>query len=188
MSKLPGPAMSWEDVGEEELIEMVQNREKRALGILYDRYSTALYITVIRIVKTREWAEDVLQETFVKIWMHAGRFDPSRGKLYTWMISIARNLAIDKVKSKGFREGQMNQEIGSVIHIVEQKCNTTFNSDKVLIRELVGGLNPRLKEIIELVYFQGYTQVEASTRLGIPVGTAKTRLRMALQTIRVAFG
>ncbi|MDB5035633.1 MAG: polymerase subunit sigma-70 [Chlorobi bacterium] len=191
MSVLPSPAMVWDDeqsFGEEELIEMIRNRQKKALGILYDRYSSALYIAVIRIVRTRECAEDVLQEAFVKIWIHAGQFDPSRGKLYTWMINIARNLAIDKVKSKGFREGQMNQEIGSVLHIVDQKCNTTFNSDKVLVRELVGALNPRLKEIIELVYFQGYTQVEASTRLGIPIGTAKTRLRMALRTIRVAFG
>ncbi|QKJ32378.1 RNA polymerase sigma factor [Mucilaginibacter mali] len=172
---------------EEELVRGLQNREKVAVESLYDNYSASLYGVISRIVNETELAEDILQETFVKIWQSFSSYSPDKGRLFTWMVNIARNLAIDKVRSKDFRNQNKNQELENTVNLIDEQNNTVYKPELLGIKDLVTTLRPEQKSILDLVYFKGYTHVEAADELGIPLGTVKTRLRMAIQELRKHF-
>ncbi|MEO5928805.1 MAG: sigma-70 family RNA polymerase sigma factor [Candidatus Kapaibacterium sp.] len=169
------------------MISLLRQREQAAVGVLYDRYSGAIYRMIYRVVHSDEIAEDVLQETFTKIWTEFSSYDTSKGKLFTWMARIGRNLALDKIKSKDHRNALKNQEIDSVVPLIDSELNSVYNADRIGLAEIVRSLKPEQEELVELIYFQGYTQVEASDQLGIPLGTVKTRLRAAMNIIRKIF-
>jgi len=172
---------------EEELVQSLRNREKIAVEALYDMYSSSLYGVISRIVVDTATAEDVLQETFVKIWHSFSGYSAEKGRLFTWMINIARNLAIDKIRSKDFRNQNKNQELENNVTFIDEQTNTVYKPELLGIKELVAMLRPEQKSILDLVYFKGYTHVEAADELGIPLGTIKTRLRMAIQQLRKHF-
>ncbi|HEK19470.1 MULTISPECIES: RNA polymerase sigma factor [unclassified Mucilaginibacter] len=172
---------------EEELIQAMQRREKIAAEALYDMYSASLYGVIVRIVIHEELAEDVLQETFIKIWNSFNSYSAEKGRLFTWMVNIARNLSIDKVRSKDFRNQGKNQELENNVTFIDEQRNTVYNPELLGIRDMVANLKPEQKSILDLVYFKGYTHVEAAEELGIPLGTIKTRLRMAIQQLRKYF-
>ncbi len=165
----------------------LRNREKIAIEALYDMYSSSLYGVIARIITDAATAEDVLQETFVKIWHSFSAYSTEKGRLFTWMVNIARNLAIDKIRSKDFKNQNKNQELENNVTFIDEQRNTVYKPELLGIKELVGTLKPEQKVILELVYFKGYTHVEASDELGIPLGTIKTRLRMAIQELRKHF-
>ena len=150
-------------------------------------YSASLYGIIYRIVQHDEIAEDLLQETFVKIWNSFSSFDPAIGRLFTWMVNVARNLSIDKLRSKDFRNNSKNQDIENTVNSIDEQRNTSINPDILDVKELVQQLKPDQKSILDLVYFRGYTHVEAAEELGIPLGTVKTRMRMAIITLRKFF-
>ena len=154
---------------------------------MYDMYSSSLYGVIFRIVQHEEIAEDLLQETFVKIWNSFSLYDPSKGRLFTWMVNVARNLSIDKIRSKDFRNSSKNQDLENTVNFIDEQVNTAINPDVVGVRELVNQLKPDQKSVLDLVYFRGYTHVEAAEELGIPLGTVKTRMRMAIITLRKFF-
>lgn len=172
---------------EEELVQAIQRREKIAAEALYDMYSAALYGVIVRIVIQEELAEDVLQETFIKIWNSFNSYSAEKGRLFTWMVNIARNLSIDRVRSKDFRNQVKNQELENNVTSIDEQRNTVYNPELLGIRDMVANLKPEQKSILDLVYFKGYTHVEAAEELGIPLGTIKTRLRMAIQQLRKYF-
>jgi RNA polymerase sigma factor (sigma-70 family) len=174
-------------LSEDELVLSLRNREKIAVEALYDMYSASLFGVISRIVIDEAVAEDVLQETFVKIWHSFSGYSSGKGRLFTWMVNIARNLAIDKVRSKDFRNQNKNQELENNVTFIDEQKNTVYNPELLGIKELVGALKPEQKLILDLVYFKGYTHVEAADELGIPLGTIKTRLRMAIQQLRKHF-
>ncbi|QXV66678.1 sigma-70 family RNA polymerase sigma factor [Mucilaginibacter achroorhodeus] len=174
-------------LSEEELIQALRNREKIAVEALYDMYSASLYGVIVRIVIDEELAEDILQETFVKIWNSFSGYSAEKGRLFTWMVNIARNLSIDKVRSKDFRNQGKNQELENNVTFIDEQRNTVYNPELLGIRDLVQTLKPEQKSILDLVYFKGYTHVEAAEELDIPLGTIKTRLRMAIQQLRKHF-
>jgi RNA polymerase sigma-70 factor (ECF subfamily) len=172
---------------EEELVLALKNREKIAVEALYDMYSSSLYGVISRIIIDTATAEDVLQETFVKIWHSFGSYSTEKGRLFTWMVNIARNLAIDKIRSKDYKNQNKNQELENNVTFIDEQRNTVYKPELMGIKELVQTLKPDQKTILELVYFKGYTHVEAADELGIPLGTIKTRLRMAIQQLRKHF-
>jgi RNA polymerase sigma factor (sigma-70 family) len=174
-------------LSEEELVLALRNREKIAVEALYDMYSSSLFGVISRIVTDTETAEDVLQETFVKIWHSFSAYNAEKGRLFTWMVNIARNLAIDKIRSKDFKNQAKNQDIENNVAVIDSERNTDFKPELLGIKDLVETLNPDQKAILDLVYFKGYTHVEASDELGVPLGTIKTRLRMAIQQLRKHF-
>lgn len=174
-------------LSEEELVLALRNREKIAIEALYDMYSSSLYGVISRIITETATAEDLLQETFVKIWHSFSAYSAEKGRLFTWMVNIARNLAIDKVRSKDFKNQNKNQDIENNVTFVDEQKNTVYNPELLGIKDLVGKLKPDQKAIVELVYFKGYTHVEAADELGIPLGTIKTRLRMAIMQLRTHF-
>lgn len=174
-------------LSEEQLIAALRNREKIAAEALYDMYSASLYGVISRIVIDTATAEDVLQETFIKIWNSFASYSSDKGRLFTWMVNIARNLAIDKIRSKGFRDQNKNQELENSVISIDEQRNTVYKPELLDVKGLVETLKPEQKSILDLVYFKGYTHVEAADELGVPLGTIKTRLRMAIAQLRKFF-
>lgn len=174
-------------LSEPELVQAIRTRESRGAQALYDMYSSALYGVIYRIIQHEEIAEDLLQEAFVKIWNSAASYDESKGRLFTWMVNIARNLSIDKTRSKDFRNHSKTEDIENIVLSVEKGFTTSINPETLGLKELVSKLNPDQKAILDLVYFKGFTHVEAAEELNIPLGTVKTRLRNAIITLRKVF-
>lgn len=169
---------------EPELVALLKARDEKGLRMLYDHYSAALYGVILRIVIERETAEDVLQETFVKIWNNSSSYDASKGRLYTWLLNIARNTAIDKTRSKNFGKSTKVQSIEDFVYSVDKQHNSTIPVDQIGLRKFVDELKPEQKQLIDLLYFGGFTQSEAAEELNIPLGTIKTRIKAALTRLR----
>ncbi len=165
----------------------LRRREKIAVEALYDMYSGSLFGVISRIINDAAVAEDVLQDTFVKIWYSFSSYSTEKGRLFTWMVNIARNLAIDKIRSKDFKNQGKNQELENNVTFIDEQRNTVYKPELLGIKELVENLKPEQKSILDLVYFKGYTHVEAADKLGVPLGTIKTRLRMAIIQLRKHF-
>ena len=172
---------------EEELVLALRRREKIAVEALYDMYSSSLFGVISRIINETTVAEDVLQDTFVKIWNSFASYSAEKGRLFTWMVNIARNLAIDKIRSKDFKNQNKNQDLEINVTFIDEQRNTVYKPELLGIKELVETLKPEQKSILDLVYFKGYTHVEAADELGVPLGTIKTRLRMAIVQLRKHF-
>jgi RNA polymerase sigma factor (sigma-70 family) len=169
--------------GEAELVALLQQRNSQAFTYLYDNYSGALLGVINQIIANREAANDVLQEVFINIWRKIETYDLSKGRLFTWMLNIARNASIDKIRSKAWQNDLKNQSIpedGTMLNIESTKLNT----DNVGIKKILGKLKEEHRALIDLSYFQGYTHEEIAKGLNIPLGTVKTRIRSALLQLR----
>ena len=157
---------------------MLKQREETAYSYLYDHYSGSLYAVILNIVPDRELANDQLQEVFIKIWKQIDSYDQNKGRLFTWMLNIARNASIDAVRSKNYQKGQRNTELTE--NMYSSAGSTQTETDKIGLKKIVYKLKEEYRVLVELSYFQGYTQDEISKILKIPLGTVKTRLRSAL--------
>lgn len=169
---------------QEELLPLLLRKEERAFTMLYDMYSKSLFSVITNLISDREEAEDVLQEVFVKIWKNIESYNQSKGRLYTWMLNIARNSAIDKLRSKGFNNSQKNLSSDNFVHLLDDSNKLTSRIDSIGIREFVNKLKPKCIQIIDLLFFKGFTQQEASEELAIPLGTVKTQNRMCMNDLR----
>ncbi len=174
-------------LSEEDLVNALKRQDTIAIKALYDMYSGALLGVISRIVLQTEVAEDLLQETFVKIWNSGSSYDSSKGRLFTWMMNVARNLAIDKLRSKDFKNSNKNQDIENNVDFIDEQRKVNFNADTLGIKDLVTNLKPDFKDVLDMVYFKGYTHVEAAEELNLPLGTVKTRVRMAILELRKKF-
>lgn len=166
----------------DELVRSLKSGDQAALAELYDRYSSVLFGALLKIVKKQETAEDLLQELFVKVWKNISSYDSAQGSLYTWMIRIARNLAIDKTRSKEFKKE--NRTTAEIVPYKSYGTPIEIQVDAIGLKEKVEQLKPEQRLIIEMLFLQGYTQQDAAEELGIPLGTVKTRSRMALLQLR----
>lgn len=174
-------------MSEEELVIAIRNREKAGAEALYDMYSASLYGVIYRIIQHEEIAEDLLQDTFVRIWNSFSSYDSTKGRLFTWMVNIARNITIDKTRSKDFRNNSKTEDIENNVLTIEMQSGNILNPEVVGLKELVAKLKPEQKIVLDLVYFRGFTHLEVSEELEIPLGTVKTRLRNAIITLRKLF-
>lgn len=172
---------------EQELITALQNNKKEAFEFLYDRYSSALYGIIMKIVKDEEKAADVMQDAFLKIWKNIGGYSAEKGTLFTWMLNVSRNTAIDRL-----RVDIKKENVISLDHVGESDLSSgvIFNPipSTIDIRAIVQRLLPEKSILIDLVYFQGYTHEEVSEKLCLPLGTVKSRIRKALAELRGIFG
>ncbi|MGC4039228.1 MAG: sigma-70 family RNA polymerase sigma factor [Flavobacterium sp.] len=169
---------------QEELLPLLLRKEERAFTQLYDMYSKSLFAVITNLISDREEAEDVLQEVFVKIWKNIETYNQSKGRLYTWMLNIARNTAIDKLRSKGFNNSQKNLSSDNFVHLLDDSNKLTSMIDSIGLREFVKKLKPKCIQLIDLLFFKGFTQQEASEELEIPLGTVKTQNRMCMNDLR----
>lgn len=172
---------------EDKIISLLHQRDKRAVELIYTHYGGTLLGVISRILKSEELAEDIFQDAMVKIWKNAASYDKSRGRLFTWMINICRNLAIDVLRSKKFQATLKIQNAEQLVSS-ENAPSYSFNPDQIGLVELVGKLKPEHIAIIEIIYYKGHTQKEAAEALEIPLGTVKTRLRIALRELRQLLG
>ncbi|GAA4172424.1 MULTISPECIES: RNA polymerase sigma factor [Sphingobacterium] len=168
---------------EETLILLLKKKNQQAFSYLYDNYSEALYGVVCRMVASSEHAEEVIQDVFVKIWKHVDLFDAEKGRLYTWMISIARNTALDYRKSKAVLNEQKNQPLSNIVNSKEEQdqaqIEQSSKADFIGFRNILDKLKPEWRILIEMAYYEGYTQQEIAEQLDVPLGTVKTRTRAA---------
>lgn len=169
---------------EGELVEMLRSQDRKAFNYLYDNYSDALYGVVLKVVRTEETAQDLLQEIFVKIWKNITQYDVGKGRLFTWMLNIARNTSIDYLRVNR----PEIQDIESAVYWVEEHQEIYNDLDAKELREIVSQLKPEQQTLIEMVYWGGYTHEETAQRLEMPLGTVKTRVRSALRDLRKYFG
>ena len=167
---------------EPELVQLLQQRSRSIFSYLYDNYSGALYSVILNVVNEEELANDVLQEVFVKIWKQIDSYDSSKGRLFTWMLNIARNASIDMIRSKGFQNSRQNRELSEDVY--SAGGTSEIKTDQSGLRKLVYSLKEEYRVLVELSYFQGFTQDEIAKMLNIPLGTVKTRLRTALIQLR----
>ncbi|MEM9849278.1 MAG: sigma-70 family RNA polymerase sigma factor [Bacteroidota bacterium] len=173
---------------QKQIIQWLQQKDKRAIAYLYDHYSAALYGMLVRMLGDENLAQDVLQESFIKFWKNGDRYDAKKGTLFTWLARITRNTALNTIQSKAHRNTQKNQSIEDLVH---HSTNSTLiqqiNVNKIGLRGLISKLDDKYKDVIDLAYFQGYTQKEIEEHLNIPLGTVKSRLRIALRELKTLF-
>lgn len=172
---------------EEELVQLLREGGRAAFSYLYRQYSAVLYGIVHKIVYDEQTAQDVLQDVFVKIWSNIGQYDPRKGRLYTWMLNIARNTAIDKLRSRGeIMKGKIRTG-EDIVDNIGSSMKTEQATETIGLRKMVGGLKPEYQVIVDLAYFKGYTLDEISKTLDVPLGTVKTRMRSAIKQLREQF-
>jgi len=169
---------------ESELVALLQSKDQQAFSYLYDNYSGALYGVIIKITGREDAAKDVLQEVFVKIWKGMAHYDASKGRLYTWMLNVARNSAIDLLRSAKYNKDKKTEDIDNNVHMNDSSLFTTTKTDHFGLKKIVDGLKEEYRQIINLAYFKGYTQEEVAEELNIPLGTVKTRSRNALLQLK----
>lgn len=169
---------------QEELLPLVLKKDDKAFTLLYDMYSKNLYGIIYNLIRNHEESEDVLQEVFVKIWKNIESYNESKGRFFTWILNIARNTAIDKLRSKGFNNTQKNLSADNFVHLLDDSNKLSNMIDTIGIQEFVKKLKPKCIKIINLLFFKGYTQQEASEELEIPLGTVKTQNRNCINDLR----
>lgn len=172
---------------EEELVAALQQHEKKAYEYLYHQYKGALLTVIKQVITDDETATDVLQEVFLTIWKNISKYDPSKGRLFTWLHKLGRNCAINTTRSKTFKSQQKNSSIDNYVTYTEGLEGPGFDINKIGLRKQVHLLRDEYKKVIELCYFEGYMQREIAEILQIPEGTVKTRLRNALIELRKNF-
>ncbi|OZQ98540.1 RNA polymerase subunit sigma-24 [Paenibacillus sp. VTT E-133291] len=187
-----GGATLQESLSDEILLQKIANRDTDALEQLYDRYERPIYSFALRIVKDAMEAEEIVQELFVRIWNAASRIEieSNKGKISTWMFAITRNLAIDRLRKQG------RQPEDSVEDVVWERLRSNEDSTELTVehnllgqqlKKEIEGLQSDQKQVLEWIYYMGYTQQEVADQHKIPLGTVKSRVRLALKALRGRF-
>ncbi len=166
------------------ILEMQQGNEK-AFSKIYTLYSEAIYGIIYSVVLDEATAEEILQDVFVKIWDKCDSYDITKGRFFTWILNIARNAAIDETRSKSFKNSRKNLSTSNFVDILATTDSLNRKTNAIGIRKFVDDLKPMCIEIIDLLFFKGYTQKEASETLEIPLGTLKTRNRNCMNELRL---
>ena len=172
---------------EREIIAFLSKGDRRAIDLAYEHYGNAIYGIVIRVVKSKEVAEEVLQDVFVKIWKNAKRYNKSKGRLFTWFANIARNASIDSIRTaRTKREGKTT----SIENFVNENIYGTseIKVEDIGLKKIINSLDPKHRQLVDMAYFQGYTHSELAKELSLPIGTVKSRIRLAIKQLRVKLG
>lgn len=168
----------------EYLVSQFQKKDEKAFEKLYNMYSQSMHGVIYNIVRDNEIAEEVMQDVFIKAWEKADSYNSSKGRFFTWLLNISRNTAIDKTRSKAFKKSSKNLNSDYFVDIIHSSDNLGSKTDAIGIKKFVDKLAEKCVKIIELLYFKGYTQKEASEELDMPIGTIKTRNRNCIQELR----
>lgn len=172
----------------DQLIAKFQQKDESAFAELYERYSENILGVIHSILHDQELSEEVLQDVFVKAWNNASSYNAKKGRFFTWLLNIARNAAIDKTRSKAFKDSKQNQSAAFFVDILEDKNNFSSKVDAIGIKKYIEVLEPICKKVIQLLFFKGYTQKETAEALDIPLGTVKTRNRICINKLREVLG
>lgn len=166
------------------LVQRFQKKDVIAFEKLYDMYIENIRGVIHSVVRDREISEELAQDVFVKIWDNSGSYNPSKGRFFTWILNIARNTAIDKLRSKTYKDQKKNLPADYFVGILEHTDGHEETIDTTGLKKLLMDLKKKCVQIIEMLYFRGYTQKQASEELEIPLGTVKTRNRNCIGKLR----
>ena len=169
---------------EQNIVQLLEKGDKSAINLLYQNYSDSLYGVILKITNNEELAQDALQETFVKVWRNSKRYDQKKAKLFTWLYRIARNTAIDKLRSYNNKFEKEVQIDKSNVYILP---TSNLNQDVLDLREHVTRLDDKYQIVLKALFFEGMTQQEASEELDIPLGTIKSRLKIGLRELKKVY-
>lgn len=175
---------AYKHISEEGLVTALQRKERSALEYLYDHYSGALLGVISRIIKKEDLAEEILQDVFLKVWERIDTYDSSKGKLFTWMLNIARNQAIDKTRSKEFSKSKKTDDIDNLVGKVDRNNYTESKVEDIGLEDVLKRLPEEQRFVIDQHYLKGYTHAEMSEEFNLPLGTVKTRMRLAMKELR----
>lgn len=181
--------MDYPDLTDEQLMTRLAMRDIKAFEVLYDRYGTLVYSTALRVVGDPQLAEDIAQEVFLRIWRRPDHYVSQRGRFATWLLSVARNGAVDHVRTRGRR--RRHETAGEEL---ERELPAREGQDPALmaqladerqkVRRALASLPLEQRRVIEMAYYGGYTQQEIAAMLSQPLGTVKTRIRLGMQKLR----
>ena len=167
------------------IVEQFQKKDAAAFQKLYTMYSENICGVINTIVKNSDVAEEICQDVFMKAWNNAESYNASKGRFFTWILNIARNAAIDEIRSKSFKNSKKNLSADYFVGILESTEDSESGKEDIIgLKKLLLNLKEKCVEIIELLYFKGLTQKEVSKELDIPLGTVKTRNRSCISQIR----
>lgn len=169
---------------EKDIIQLLKDRDKKALNLLYGNYSDSLYGVALKITRDEALAKDALQESFIKIWKNSHKYDPKKAKLFTWLYRITRNTAIDKLRSFNNRNNREVQIENSNVYSI---ATNSLNQDVMDLKKHVEKLDLKYQTVLNALFFKGMTQQEASDELDIPLGTIKSRLKIALRELKKVY-
>jgi len=172
-------------IADDDLLRAVSRGDESALAALYDRYRLILFGLILRILHDRQEAEDVLQEAFLQVWRRANDFDPVRGRAFTWLVTIARSRALDRLRSLGSRSRfvEADEQVAND-EVIDTAYDLVKAEEGEIVRRALGQLPDEQRRTLLLAYFEGLTQAEIAERLGDPLGTVKTRMRSGLIKLR----
>jgi len=166
------------------LILLLQRGDRRAIALILEKYGDALYGAIFNMVRSEAIAKDLMQDACVKIWKNGSKYDESKGRLFTWLLRVTRNTALDKIRTDKFKREQTSESIEQTVY------NTVSHSEEMQIndvglQQVIGRLDEKYRAVIDLIYLQGYTQKEATQKLNIPLGTVKSRVKIAIRELRL---
>lgn len=169
------------------LIRQLKSKNQRAFSQLYDMYAESILGVIYNIVKDKSMAEEILQDTFLKVWDKSDTFDQKKGRFFTWILNIARNSAIDKTRSKAFKQKKKDTELENFKNIIAAQPQESDTEESDLLKATVKKLKPMCVKLIDMLFFKGLTQQETSKNLDKPLGTIKSRSRNCLKELRESF-
>lgn len=170
---------------EKHIVELLHERNEKAISLLYEHYGDTLYGVAFKVVRNSELAQDVLQESFVKIWKKSDSYDSSKAKLFTWLFRITRNTAIDKLRSVNTKSDKEIQiDVSDVYNLGVDSIRPEFMD----VKENMEKIERKYHVVLDALFFQGMTQQEASDELNIPLGTIKSRLKIGLRELKKIYG
>jgi RNA polymerase sigma-70 factor (ECF subfamily) len=182
--------VSYADATDEQIMEGVRAGDGRAVAAMYDRYNALIFSLALRMLNDREGAEELVQEVFLRAWRQAASYQPRLGRLSTWLLGIARNLAVDELRRRGARpqkaEGDTEEQMASLAapESLDPAEQTSLAATRDEIRHALDALPPAQRQVMDLAYYGGLTQSEIAAQLGEPLGTVKTRMRLGTQKLR----
>lgn len=164
-----------------EIIHLLINKDQLGLSLLYDKYSAALFGIILRIAKDNGLAEELLQSSMLKVWNKIDTYNPDKSAFFTWLVAIARNTSLDKVRLKGFENRKKTDSLDTTVYENEMSY---FDNSNLNVKSLIQNLEDKYKVVVEKIYLEGYSHGDLAKELDLPLGTIKTRLRKAISTLR----
>ena len=168
---------------EAEIVDLFAKGDESAIPLVYKNYSANLYGVISQIVTQEELAKEVLQDTFIKIWKNAESYDQNKGRIFTWMLNIARRSTIDATRTAAYKKAYKTDSMDAPNYHKEAATTEIYIEDSGL-KKIINGLDDKYKDIIDLIYFKGYTHRDIEKELNIPLGTVKSRVRSAIKQLR----
>ena len=168
----------------DELISKMQQGDEKAFERIYEMYSESTFGIIYNVVRETTVAEEVLQDVFIKIWDNSNSYSRSKGRFFTWVLNIARNAAIDKIRSKDFKNKKKNLTTEFFVDVLEDQSSFSKRTDTIGLQKFVDALEPLCQKVIEFLYFKGFTQKDTAQELNMPLGTVKTRNRICVNRLR----